>query len=204
MMKNTLWWDTIPQLDKQNCRALGRKFDLDNWLSLTTAEKKELVIKLVHFLAKQLKMENTPTVTYGYLKDCDGEFDPNTNTIEIDLTVLEMYGLHTAVTTAHELRHSYQLEKMEKLEQLDPDNIQYITDPVERTIAHWLLGERKEKIKIWKKNDENYIEDDETTFDITKPLDEIIIYEESEYRKQPLEADAFKFEGEFITQFLMD
>ncbi|QJX79989.1 hypothetical protein [Priestia megaterium] len=204
------WSKIVKKLNKKKCRKLGKKFELDNWEHLKVSEKKELVNLLISFLAKNLKMKEVPTIRFEYSDECYGSYDPELNEILIDTETLEdsHQGLTVALTAAHELRHSFQRESVKKLDKLDPESILFIEDPIRRGIAEWLIGKKKEIFKLWKHNMEfeNYIFDvePETPYNPDIPLEEIILGEESEYEKQPIEADARKFEGEFISQFLVD
>ncbi|WP_394555893.1 hypothetical protein C1N61_32485 (plasmid) [Priestia aryabhattai] len=201
-------WEHIQQTDKENCRKIGKEFELQNWTFLSIEERKKLVLKLMSFLSERLEIKKAPEISYKQLAPNNpGNYDYVRKEININHDSLN-FGILTAVTVAHELRHHYQYEKTEdvsKVNWLNKLRNLFFKNPVESRISYWLANPKLEPVEEWDSNFANYIRGETKTPNPNETLEDIVIGDElEEYKNQPIEEDAFRYEGIFMKQFFID
>ncbi|MDU9693301.1 hypothetical protein O0Q50_19200 [Priestia aryabhattai] len=201
-------WKQLQQTDKKNCRMIGKNFELQNWSLLNTEEKKHLVLELVSFLSARLEIKDEPKIAYKQLAfNNPGYYDGLRAEISINHNSLN-FGILTAVTVAHELRHHYQYEKtkdVSKVKWLSKLRILFFKNPVEARISYWLANPKSEPVEEWDLNFANYIRGETKTPNPNETLEDIVLGGElEEYKNQPIEEDAFRYEGIFMNQFFID
>lgn len=176
-------FDDILQMDKDKCRTLGKKFELVAWKSLSEDQKLERIIELADFLSNRLGIKKKPSVKLAQLDNAYGSYSGCFNRISIDKDTLSKGGILTAVTIAHEVRHSYQSHIIKEVRKVETARHK---SNIEHRIKYFLANSGNHPVKDWKENFENYIN------------------EGDEYYTQPIEDDAFYYEGVFLKQFFVD
>ncbi|MGE8207466.1 hypothetical protein ACQKP0_23555 [Heyndrickxia sp. NPDC080065] len=89
-------FEELLKWDKDQCRVVGKKFELGSWNKLSEKDRLGMIGELIDLLCQRLKIKDKPKVILTTLDNAFGAFSPSENTIYIDRKTLSKGGILTA------------------------------------------------------------------------------------------------------------